>query len=106
MQVIYHQTVIDRTGVDEANNEDRMTARSIIAEMEQVGEERIGYDADGKWHVPGGIQRASEAAENIPLRVRLANETYLALAIMLSCVVWAVVIWAIVHFAQKAGLPW
>lgn len=94
MEVIYHQTVIDRTGVDEANNEDRMTARSIIAEMEQVGQERIGYDADGRWHDPETDDTKAPGA--------FRGVFY---AFYFEAVLCALV-FLVVHFAQKAGLPW
>ena len=94
MEVIYHQTVIDRTGVDEANNEDRMTARSIIAEMEAVGKERIGYDTDGKWHDPD-TDDAPGPGLSRGVMYGLGIEAGL---FILACI--------IVHFAQKAGLPW
>ena len=78
--------VIDRTGVDAANRSD----------MEEIGTERIGYDERGSWHGPGGIQRASVAAETVPLRVRMVNAAWLALVILAVAGAWAGLIWAAV----------
>ena len=88
--------VIDRTGVDAANRSD----------MEEIGTERIGYDERERWHGPGGIQRASVAAETVPLRVRMVNAAWLALAISIVGGAWAGLIWAVIRMVQKAGLPW
>ena len=82
------------------------TAQGIIAEMEEIGTERIGYDERGSWHGPGGIQRASVAAETVPLRVRMVNAAWLALAISIVGGAWAGLIWAVIRMVQKAGLPW
>ena len=82
------------------------TARGIIAEMEEIGAERIGYDERERWHGPGGIQRASVAAETVPLRVRMANAAWLALAISIVGGAWAGLIWAVAKMAQRAGLLW
>ena len=88
--------------------------------------DRYGYDADGRWHDPqidslqhmdchairesqhgpGGIQRASADADFLPLRQRLVNATWLAVTILIFNLSAGCVIWAVVHFAQKWGLPW
>ena len=101
LQIVYTQTVVDRTGVDAANREDAPTLADLADEAEDAQIraafiKAIGYDQRGRYHGPGGIQRASVAAETVPLRVRMVNAAWLALVTLAVAGAWAGLIWAAV----------
>jgi hypothetical protein len=62
----------------------------------------FGYDAAGRWHDPNEYN----AVERDLTDSRPATSREDAAVIGILAAVTAVLIWAIVHFAQKAGLPW
>lgn len=85
-------TVIDITGVAQASAQDQAEANML----------QSGIDDHGNWHRPRDMRNAI-AAEQLPIldrakRVLISSSVVMAGSLAL--------IWTIVHFAQKVGLPW
>lgn len=75
--------------------------------------DRYGYDADGRWHDPqlDGLHMDCQAireSQNGPelTSSRRPHGTGIVRGVLLSIPIWIAIIWAVVHFAQKWGLPW
>ena len=89
LTLVYSDTVIDRTGVDAANAQDR----AIVTEHSDGIRLEAGFDERGDWHRP-------EERDN------RQHGTGIVRAVALSLPFWIAAIWAIVHYAQKVGSPW
>jgi hypothetical protein len=82
----------------------RAEVAKIMAETDQIEDEQItnaGYDERGAWHRPD--------AEDAPVLIADPQAVRMMRALLVMCAAEAVgglLIWAVVHFAQKAGLPW
>ena len=81
-----HITPLDITGVAAANAQDQSEADALTL-LE------AGLDASGRWHEPDRYSTPREDALFI-------GGCAAFLAVMVAA------IWAVVHYAQKGGLPW
>jgi len=123
----YSCEVIDRTGVDAANAQDRAEAQAIIRDMRdalQVTDEEwdetcyemaaelmhTGADQTGRVRSGNPDTLCADSTGARGARHRPDNRqhgTGIVRAVALSLLFWIpAVIWAIVHYTQKAGLPW
>jgi hypothetical protein len=85
----------------------------IVAETNQIADERIDWQAICEQHDPQldglrmdiarGLERAARDAEQLPIMTRFRR---IALATLVFVGGFVAIIETVVHFAQKWGLPW
>ena len=78
-------------------------------EGEMKTTDRYGYDADGRWHDPqiDGLHMDCQAIrERRQDPDHSPHGTGVIYAALISIPIWIAIIWFVVHFAQKWGLPW
>lgn len=80
----YHQTAIDTTGVEEANRLDLLEALALESQMRATDVKSI---------------MASFKQDE-----QLQKEDWSLVALV--AIIAVVLIWAVVFFAQRAGMPW